>query len=98
MLIRIVKMTFHPEETENFLHLFNNSKHKIRGFEGCAHLELWRDKNIPNSFVTYSHWENEEALNQYRNSPLLEGVWAETKAKFSEKPIAFSVEQQVVVD
>lgn len=97
MLIRIVKMTFYTEEVENFLHLFNAVKDKIKGFEGCTHLELWRDKNEPNSFVTYSHWESEEALNGYRNSPLFEGVWAETKAKFSDKPIAFSAEQEVIV-
>ena len=97
MLIRIVKMTFHEEEVDNFIRLFDAVKDKIKGFDGCSHLELWRDKNLSNSFVTYSHWENEEALNAYRNSPLFEGVWAETKAKFSAKPIAFSVEREVLV-
>ena len=97
MLIRIVKMTFKPEEVETFLTIFRETKDKIRAFEGCEHLELLEDVNNKNSFSTYSHWENETALNAYRNSHLFDGVWARTKVLFTEKPIAFSLKNHTTV-
>jgi len=90
MLIRIVRMTFIPEEVDAFLELFHSTKEKIRNFEGCKHLELLQDYNQPNVFVTYSYWESEAHLNQYRFSPLFGEVWKATKAKFADKPVAFS--------
>ena len=90
MLIRTVRMTFKLEEVENFLTLFEASKNKIRNFEGCSHLELLKDSTLPNVFSIYSIWEDEAALNAYRNSKLFAGVWRETKSKFDAKPIAFS--------
>lgn len=83
-------MTFKPEEVAAFLELFHATKEKIRGFEGCEHLELLQDYNQENVFVTYSHWHSEEHLNAYRDSPLFGQVWKETKAKFADKPVAFS--------
>ena len=90
MLIRIVRMTFKPEEVSAFLENFEANKSSIRNFPGCQHLELWQDENQKNIFMTYSHWENEEFLNQYRDSELFKTVWSFTKALFSEKPQAFS--------
>jgi quinol monooxygenase YgiN len=90
MLLRTVRMTFKQEEVENFLALFEDSKNKIRNFKGCSHLELLKDYNLPNVFSTYSIWEDEAALDAYRNSKLFAGVWRETKAKFDAKPVAFS--------
>lgn len=90
MLIRIVRMTFRQEEISVFLENFEANKQSIRNFPGCQHLELWQDDNSENIFMTYSHWESEEALNQYRDSELFKSVWSFTKALFSEKPRAFS--------
>jgi quinol monooxygenase YgiN len=56
-------------------------------------LELWQDHNQKNIFVTYSHWESEEALNQYRDSQLFKSVWSFTKTLFSEKPQAWSTKK-----
>lgn len=97
MLIRIVRMTFKEEEVDNFLQVFNKSKHKIRSFPGCRHLELHRDYNKDNVYVTYSLWDNEDALNGYRNSPLFKSVWSDTKALFAEKPLAFSHKEVMTV-
>lgn len=91
MLIRIVRMTFQEDKVEAFLENFEKIKNKIRGFDGCEHLELWRDANDPNIFVTYSHWQSEEHLNAYRHSELFKGVWAYTKPLFAAKTSAFSV-------
>lgn len=93
MIVRIVKMTFEPSETEAFQRLFNQNKEKIRGFEGCNFLELYRDKDRDNIFFTYSYWEDEEALENYRHSALFKEVWSETKKKFSAKPEAWSVDK-----
>ncbi|UII24376.1 antibiotic biosynthesis monooxygenase [Fulvivirga ligni] len=90
MLIRIVRMTFKPESVETFLEVFNSSKNKIRSFPGCKHLELQRDYHNPNVYATYSHWEDDQALENYRHSELFKGVWAQTKIHFDDKPIAFS--------
>lgn len=90
MLIRIVRMTFRENETDAFLKIFEENKHFIRNFPGCTHLELWQDENQKNIFITYSFWEDENTLNQYRDSELFKSVWEDTKSLFSEKPIAFS--------
>ncbi len=97
MLIRIVRMSFKPDEVDNFLHLFNSKKEKIRAFPGCIHLELWEDHHNKNVFSTYSHWNGDGDLQNYRNSELFKDVWAKTKVLFSEKAIANSYEQKIVL-
>ena len=97
MLIRVVRMTFHEERLEEFMEIFEASKHRIRGFKGCSHLELMKDYNDPCVLSTYSIWEDESALNAYRDSELFAGVWAKTKALFSAKPAAFSLRKFIEV-
>ncbi|EKB49898.1 putative quinol monooxygenase [Cecembia lonarensis] len=93
MLIRIVRMTFQEDKVKAFQDNFDVNKEKIRNFPGCRHLELWQDENIKNIFMTYSHWDSEEALNQYRDSELFKSVWTYTKTLFADKPTAFSVKK-----
>ncbi|MCF7561815.1 antibiotic biosynthesis monooxygenase [Sabulilitoribacter multivorans] len=93
MLIRIVKMGFYKQNIESFLSNFNESKQQIRNFEGCQLLELYRDKNDPTVFFTYSHWDNEEHLELYRKSKLFYNVWSKTKPLFSKPAKAWSVER-----
>ena len=95
MIIRIVKMTFEPQKTDQFLEIFNESKELIRNMEGCSHLELLNDVNSRNIFFTYSYWNSEADLNNYRNSQVFNTIWAKTKAMFSAKAEAWSVEQKV---
>ncbi len=97
MIIRIVKMTFEPEQVPQFLEVFNESKELIREQSGCSHLELLRDKNSPNVFFTYSYWDDETDLQNYRNSTLFKEVWAKTKILFAAKAEAWSLEQQVIL-
>ncbi len=92
-LIRVVRMTFRSEEIPAFLENFEANKVLIRNFPGCSHLELWQDENQKNIFITYSHWESEAALNQYRDSQLFKSVWGFTKTLFSEKPQAWSTKK-----
>ena len=83
-------MTFQEDKVEEFKNIFNRIKQKIRTFPGCNHLELQKDYHSENIYSTYSHWENDEALNNYRNSELFTEVWEQTKILFLEQPIAFS--------
>ncbi|GHA78085.1 putative quinol monooxygenase [Pontibacter akesuensis] len=93
MIIRIVRMTFLPEKTGEFLEIFRSSKDKIRAFDGCQHVELLQDVNQPNVYSTYSHWQSETHLNAYRDSELFGQVWPATKKLFSDKPQAWSLQQ-----
>jgi quinol monooxygenase YgiN len=93
MLIRIVRMTFQPDKVADFLAVFEESKEKIRARPGCHRLELLRDLDLPNAFMTYSYWDDAAALNQYRDSELFNTTWAKTKVLFADKPVAYSVER-----
>lgn len=97
MFIRIVKMRFHEDKIAAFLANFETVKHHIRSFEGNQFLELYQDKNDPRLFFTYSYWENEAALEKYRSSILFKEVWSYTKALFSDKPEAWSVNRLVTL-
>ena len=94
-MIRIVKMTFNPEKVNEFLANFEEVKSKIRAFDGVEHLELLSDKNNPNIYFTYSIWESEDHLNNYRHSDLIKSVWAVTKPLFIKKPEAWSLESMI---
>lgn len=95
MFVRIVKMSFQPEKIEEFLNNFNSKKEFIRNSPGCRLLELYRDKTNPNIFFTYSYWEKEQDLENYRNSDLFKTVWAKTKTLFNQKPEAWSVDKTI---
>ncbi|MFD2568321.1 putative quinol monooxygenase [Pseudotenacibaculum haliotis] len=95
MFVRIVKMGFQPEHIDTFLSNFHAKKEFIRNSPGCRLLELYRDKQDPSVFFTYSYWDKEEDLENYRNSDLFKGVWAETKILFNAKPEAWSVDKVV---
>ncbi len=96
MLIRIIKMTFREESVKVFLAFFNERKERIRNFPGCSHLELWQDKHQPCVYFTYSHWENEAALDHYRYSDFFKETWTFTRQHFSSKAEAYSIQQVIV--
>ena len=86
-------MTFREEAVPVFIgEVFENSKVKIRAFEGCRHMELLRHKTKRNILFTLSYWEDEAALEAYRASELFADTWAKTKALFAEKAEAWTVE------
>jgi heme-degrading monooxygenase HmoA len=93
MFVRIVKMSFEPSKIDEFLQIFQQSKEKIRNFKGCNFLELYRDKKNDNIFFTYSYWETEEDLENYRNSDLFKNVWGKTKVLFNRFPEAWSLDK-----
>ncbi|RME19766.1 MAG: antibiotic biosynthesis monooxygenase [Bacteroidetes bacterium] len=97
MIRRIVKMTFQKDKTDDFLKWFEEHKDKIKNFEGCLHLELWRDAEQPNIFYTFSIWDSHESIEKYRQSEIFQKVWNYTKTLFRDKPMAFSATQEIIV-
>lgn len=95
MFVRIVKMSFHEENIPAFLDNFELMKEKIRNAPGNRFLELYQDKNNKGIFFTYSYWETEGDLENYRKSELFDGVWTFTKKLFNDKPEAWSVDKLV---
>jgi hypothetical protein len=95
MFVRIVKMSFHSKNIQEFEIIFEEKKELIRQNKGCQLLELYQDKNNPEIFFTYSYWDKEEDLERYRNSELFKNVWKKTKALFNDKPFAWSVDKKV---
>lgn len=91
-------MTFKEEAVEPFLQIFESSKDKIRSFPGCLHLQLLADAHATNVFSTYSIWEQEQNLNEYRNSELFGQIWPETKRLFEAPPVAHSYIQKIKLD
>lgn len=95
MFIRIVKMSFKEDKIDLFLDNFHQNKEEIRNFKGCLKLELYRDKQDKSIFFTYSYWDTEQDLENYRNSGLFKNVWANTKLLFNKKPQAWSLDKIV---
>ncbi len=91
MIVRIVKMSFHPEKVDDFLQNFEKHKEAIRAFEGCSYLELLREEKHPNVYFTHSYWQEATHLQAYRQSSLFKSVWAFTRTLFNEAPEAWSL-------
>lgn len=91
MIIRLVKMQFADEQRNNFVNLFNERKEKIEGQEGCHSVRLFNDIKDKGVYFTYSIWDSENHLNQYRHSDFFKETWSKTKSMFEGKPEAWSV-------
>ncbi len=92
MLVRIVKMEFQQDKVADFLPFFDTVKQDIASFEGCLGMKLMQDQANSSIIFTYSHWENQEALDNYRKSELFGKVWPMVKPWFHSKPEAWSMD------
>ena len=92
MINRIVKMTFQKSKTEEFANFVSQIHQEIAAFEGCHKVNILRDISDECVFFSYSLWENEACLEQYRHSEFFRKTWTKTKALFSQKPEAWSTE------
>lgn len=90
MLIRTVRMTFRPDRLDDFLALFREARPRIAAAPGCRHLDLWQDARFPNVLTTFSQWDDEQALDAYRQSDLFRTTWARTTPLFAAAPVAHS--------
>jgi len=92
MITRIVKLEFKPDKIEDFLVFFNTIKHKVNNYPGCFGMKLYQDINSPTTVMTYSHWDSQKDLDNYRESETFGAVWPIIKPWFNAKPEAWSVE------
>ena len=96
--IKLDRYLWEKSSNNKFRRLVETKKYDIRAFEGCEFLELYRDKHNTNVFFTYSFWNTEADLENYRNSNLFKSVWAKTKPLFNAKPEAWSVDKLATLD
>ena len=90
MLIRIVKLHFKEDKINAFLSHFEKIKWKVSNFPGCKGMKLLQDNENPAIIFTFSSWENENALENYKNSQLFKELWPSIKIWFEDKPKAWS--------
>ncbi len=91
MITRLVKLMIEPNKVEEFQRLFVANKELIAAFDGCLHLEILNDVNQPNVYFTYSKWQSVDAIENYRQSDLFNGIWSQVKPFFIAKPEAWSL-------
>ena len=85
MIRRLVKLKFKSDTSNIFVDIFKEKHQQILSCQGCSHLEVWQDVNDEDSFFTYSIWDSEEDLNNYRSSVLFNKLWPKVKSLFREK-------------
>lgn len=91
MMKRIVKMKFREDGVETFIALFEKVKFRISGLNDCHSLELVQAFD-GQTFFTISIWENEAALNEYRNSEMFKETWTVVKTLLETKAEAWSTQ------
>lgn len=95
MLIRIVKLTIHPDKIDEFKSIYEAHMKLIKGMPGCEKLEFLQEKGqYSNVVMTYSYWNSEHDLEAYRNSELFLKIWKTVKPLFCAKPEAWSMERE----
>ena len=92
MITRIVKITLAPGKRNDFITLFNTVSPSIHAFTGCLEVEIMKDIQNENIAFTYSRWQSENDLENYRKSNLFEGTWSKAKLMFAQKAEAWSLE------
>lgn len=92
-MIRVVKMSFEYEQAEAFKKKFDDIKLNILSCPGCISLRLIQDRKDKGVFFTISEWEDEDHLNDYRDSALFKTTWNFIKPWFKSKPQAWSTDQ-----
>lgn len=93
MITRIVKLQFQEDKITDFLAFFDTIKYKVANYENCHGMKLLQDIHHPSIIFTYSLWESETDLNNYRNSELFGNVWTTIKPWFSTKAEAWSIHE-----
>lgn len=93
MLVRVVKMKFEAQHLSAFLAHFEMVKWEVAQFSGCQGMQLLQDKNDHCLIFTYSIWQSEQDLNNYRHSELFASIWPKIKPWFAQKAEAWSLNQ-----
>lgn len=94
MITRIVKLEIKEGQGENFVNIFKKNKVQILKFEGCIDVELFNDTMDENIYFTISKWNEEQDLENYRNSEFFKNLWPDAKNLFKSKANAWSLTQK----
>jgi len=89
-MVRIVKLTFKEEKISEFMDLFQAVEPVIRSYRGCQSLRLLRDTEKNNVMFTFSEWQNEKDLEDYRASDTFQLVWQTIRPWFLQHAEAWS--------
>ncbi|MBN8706400.1 MAG: antibiotic biosynthesis monooxygenase [Bacteroidetes bacterium] len=90
MIIRIVKMKFHPDYCEQFIQVFHKTRPVILTFDGCLEVKLLQSETEPTIFSTFSRWDSVTHLDHYRFSEFFKLTWSTIKPWMVEKADAVS--------
>jgi quinol monooxygenase YgiN len=85
-------MTVKEESVEKFTAYLDTVKDDIKAFNGCEHLDVFRDKENKSIYFSYSIWKSEWHLNRYRKSPFFQETWGTLKQWFSKDTQAWTVD------
>lgn len=86
-------MTFTEDRIVEFESFFNQIKSKVAAQPGCNGVKLLKQVGNTGVFFTYSTWDSEADLNNYRSTETFGMIWPKVKAWFADKPDAWSVEE-----
>lgn len=95
MIHRFVKLDFKAADMEFIKPLFDAIAPKVRGFQGCSYLEILFDVRDRGKVITYSHWESETHLENYRHSEVFQNFWATVKPAFNKPAEAISMRRDI---
>lgn len=90
-IARWVHLTFREDTIAQFWEIFGRYQEAIRYFPGCLHLAIWVEKQNPLHVYTYSVWESQDALENYRRSMLFREVWGKVKPLFGAPACAHTL-------
>jgi quinol monooxygenase YgiN len=91
MITRFVKLTIQIDKIEKFTSIYNEKNNNVRNFDGCSHLEIFKDIHDKRVFFTLSKWVSEEHLNMYRSSEIFKDIWSNFKPLFAAEAQAWSL-------
>ncbi|MGY6561897.1 MAG: putative quinol monooxygenase [Luteibaculaceae bacterium] len=92
MIHRWVRLTINPTDKTKFLDILREYHHNVRAFPGCKSLLLSAEPN-GNVVITYSVWDDEASLAEYRRSEMFKAFWLKIKPFFIDKPLAYSTKE-----
>lgn len=92
MILRVVKMNVDEEKRDAFELFMKNLREEKLKLAGCLHFDYFHEKNNKNIFYSYTIWESEKYLKQYKKTDLFIEVVSTLKKLCTEEPKAWTIE------
>ncbi len=92
MILRVVKLKVDPRKMEAFqLFMENLHDEKLR-LNGCLHFDFFNERQNPNIFYSYTIWEHEKFLKQYKKTDLFKEVVQTLRELCIDEPQAWTIQ------